>query len=212
MHDRHRPRLCESCQAPIAREDDACWRCATPSADDGPRSTPSTTRPPHSARQHQSTVDAGIVGRRAHATAARRRPVAATTSEPDLSRTAPAAASVPRRPAPGLVREGSSEPTPLFTRHTRGTIEAERDRRRQRGARGTIEAERDRRRQRGAIVHRGTVRERAASPPHDRIAAAVATNARSVTEAHLDMERWIDEGGLVPFEAAAPLRATTSRR
>jgi hypothetical protein len=199
MRDRHRPRLCESCQAPIAREDDACWRCATPWADDGPRSTPSTTRPRHSARQHQSTVDAGIVGRRAHATAARRRPVAATTAEPDLSRTAPAAASVPRRPAPGLVREGSSEPTPLFTRHTRGTIEAERDRRRQRGARG-------------AIVHRGTVRGLAASPPHDRIAAAVASNARSVTEAHLDMERWIDEGGLVPFEAAALLRATTSRR
>jgi hypothetical protein len=144
MRDRHRPRLCESCQAPIARKDDARWRCATPSADDGPRSTPSTTRPRHSARQHQSTVDAGIVGRRAHATAARRRPVAATTAEPDLSRTAPAAASVPRRPAPDLVREGLSEPTPLRTRHTRDTIEAERDRRRQRGARG-------------AIVHRGTV-------------------------------------------------------
>jgi hypothetical protein len=26
------------------------------------------------------------------------------------------------------------------------------------------------------------------------------------------MERWIDEGGLVPFEAAAVLRATTRRR
>jgi predicted amidophosphoribosyltransferase len=30
MRDRHRPRLCGSCQAPIAREDDACWRCVTP--------------------------------------------------------------------------------------------------------------------------------------------------------------------------------------
>ena len=100
---------------------------------------------------------------------------------------------------PPRLRGSRHAPTPLFTRHTRGTIEAERDRRRQRGARG-------------AIVHRGTVRERAASPPHDKIAAPVASNARSVTEAHLDMERWIDEGGLVPFEAAALLRATTSRR
>jgi hypothetical protein len=91
------------------------------------------------------------------------------------------------------VREGSSQPTPLFSRHTRGVIEAERDRRRQRRARG-------------AIAPPGMTRERDAS------AAAAANNSRAATQAHLDMERWINEGGLVPFEAATVLRATTSRR
>jgi len=27
MRDRHIPRLCRSCSAPIARQQDACWRC-----------------------------------------------------------------------------------------------------------------------------------------------------------------------------------------
>jgi predicted amidophosphoribosyltransferase len=27
MRDRHHPRLCRSCQAPMARQEDACWRC-----------------------------------------------------------------------------------------------------------------------------------------------------------------------------------------
>jgi hypothetical protein len=86
---------------------------------------------------------------------------------------------------PPRLRGSHHAPTPLFTRHTRGAIEAERDGRRQRRAHG-------------ANAHPETSRERTAS------AAA--------TQAHLDMERWIDEGGLVPFEAAALLRATTSRR
>jgi hypothetical protein len=100
-------------------------------------------------------------------------------------------------PAPGLVRERSSEPSPLFTRHTRGTIEAERDRRRES-------------RRAGSATYRGTGRGRAVS--HVGIAAAVAGNARAVAQARLDLDRWVDEGGLVPFEAAAVLRATTSRR
>lgn len=29
MRDRHFPRLCRSCQAPMARQEDACWRCGT---------------------------------------------------------------------------------------------------------------------------------------------------------------------------------------
>jgi hypothetical protein len=29
MRHRHVPRLCRSCQAPMARQDDACWRCDT---------------------------------------------------------------------------------------------------------------------------------------------------------------------------------------
>ncbi len=98
-------------------------------------------------------------------------------------------------PAPGMVREGSSEPSPLFTRHTRGTIEAERDRRRQS-------------RSHGGAAYRGTGRGRSASDV--RIAAAVVGNASAVAQARLDLDRWVDEGGLVPFEAAALLRATTS--
>jgi hypothetical protein len=27
MRDRHIPRLCGSCQAPMARQEDRCWRC-----------------------------------------------------------------------------------------------------------------------------------------------------------------------------------------
>jgi hypothetical protein len=98
-----------------------------------------------------------------------------------------------RRPAPGLVGKASADQTPLFSRHTVGVIEAERDRRRQRGARGTT-------------AHSGTTRKRASSARHGRIAVAVASNARAASEAHLEMERWINEGGLVPFEAAAVLR------
>lgn len=27
MLDRHKPRLCRGCQAPMARQSDRCWRC-----------------------------------------------------------------------------------------------------------------------------------------------------------------------------------------
>ena len=27
MRDRHIPRLCRSCRAPMARQEDSCWRC-----------------------------------------------------------------------------------------------------------------------------------------------------------------------------------------
>jgi len=27
MRDRHHPRLCRSCGGPMARQEDACWRC-----------------------------------------------------------------------------------------------------------------------------------------------------------------------------------------
>jgi hypothetical protein len=104
-----------------------------------------------------------------------------------------------RRPASGLVREGSSGPTPLFTRHTPGVIEAERDRRRQRRAHG-------------AMAHPGTTRERAASASLGRVATPVAGNARAVGQARLDLDRWVDEGGLVPFEGAALLRTSTRRK
>lgn len=29
MRDRHVPRLCHSCHAPMSRQEDSCWHCAT---------------------------------------------------------------------------------------------------------------------------------------------------------------------------------------
>ena len=29
MRDRHVPRLCSHCRAPMARQEDSCWRCGT---------------------------------------------------------------------------------------------------------------------------------------------------------------------------------------
>jgi hypothetical protein len=29
MRDRHLPRLCHVCRAPMARQEDRCWRCGT---------------------------------------------------------------------------------------------------------------------------------------------------------------------------------------
>jgi hypothetical protein len=29
MRNRHFPRLCRSCRAPMARQEDACWQCGT---------------------------------------------------------------------------------------------------------------------------------------------------------------------------------------
>jgi predicted amidophosphoribosyltransferase len=40
MRDRHLPRLCHSCQAPMARQEDACWQCGVPwLTADGSRTT-----------------------------------------------------------------------------------------------------------------------------------------------------------------------------
>jgi hypothetical protein len=40
MRDRHFPRLCHFCQAPMARQEDTCWRCGTPWAtEDDPPTT-----------------------------------------------------------------------------------------------------------------------------------------------------------------------------
>jgi hypothetical protein len=185
VRDRHHPRVCGSCSAPMARTEDACWRCASPWVENHSRAATSATRthprPDHGGRQHHANADAGIAARLAHAAAVRRRAVPATRVERDLSRAARATTSVLHRPEPDLVSEGSSESTPLFTRHMRGAIEAERDRRHQRRAGG-------------AVAYRGAALARAASA-HRRITAAVAGNARAVAQARFDMERWIDEGG-----------------
>jgi hypothetical protein len=34
MRDRHIPRLCDSCRAPMARQEAACWSCGTQWADE----------------------------------------------------------------------------------------------------------------------------------------------------------------------------------
>ena len=40
MRERHFPRVCRFCRAPMARQEDACWRCGTQWAfEDGPRTT-----------------------------------------------------------------------------------------------------------------------------------------------------------------------------
>jgi hypothetical protein len=40
MRDRHIPRLCHSCGAPMARQEDSCWRCGTRwASEDEPRTT-----------------------------------------------------------------------------------------------------------------------------------------------------------------------------
>jgi hypothetical protein len=40
MRERHFPRLCRSCRAPMARQEDTCWRCGTEWA---PEAEPRTT-------------------------------------------------------------------------------------------------------------------------------------------------------------------------
>lgn len=38
MRDRHLPRVCHHCHAPMARQEDACWRCGTRwASEDEPR-------------------------------------------------------------------------------------------------------------------------------------------------------------------------------
>jgi hypothetical protein len=81
-------------------------------------------------------------------------------------------------------------PTPLFTRHMLGAIEAERDQRHQRHA-GNPHP-----RQRG---------ERDARARHPKITAALFAEARDATQASGDDDRWFNEGG--SFNPAAIGRA-----
>lgn len=84
----------------------------------------------------------------------------------------PASPPAPLAPPPDAVA-----PTPLFTRHMLGAIEAERDRRQ------VFRATHPRPRRRAAVM------------PHPRIAAALAARTRLVGEARVDESRWADEGG-----------------
>jgi hypothetical protein len=78
--------------------------------------------------------------------------------------------------------------TPLFTRHTLGAIEGERDRR------GVLRAMRPRRRPGRTALAR------------PRLDAARAARSRRMTQARVDLSRWVDEGGRFDPEAAAGLR------
>jgi hypothetical protein len=46
MNNRHRPRLCRSCQAPMARQEDACWKCGASAGPDEIVRTPERARTP----------------------------------------------------------------------------------------------------------------------------------------------------------------------
>ena len=47
--------------------------------------------------------------------------------------------------------------------------------------------------------------------PARHASATVGDNARAVTRARSDIDQWVNEGGSVPFEAAALIRATARR-
>jgi hypothetical protein len=77
---------------------------------------------------------------------------------------------------------------PLYTRHTQGTIAAERERRRS--------------------THTGALLRFAGPPakPHPRLATAIAAQRRRGTQTLADENRWIDEGGRFDPEAVGLLR------
>ena len=112
-----------------------------------------------------------------------------TVSPPESRLAALPDPPVVARPGPApAVETHAALPTPFFTRHLLGAIEAERDRRH---------------------ALRATRRRRApgrAAMAHPRLAAARADEARRLTQARLAYSRWADEGGRFDPEAAARLR------
>jgi hypothetical protein len=142
------------------------------------RCSPSASRP---RQQATPAVSAGrYLGRLPEGFEASMSTVSAPESR---SATLPA----PRDP-PVVVAPDRELPTPWFTRHMLGAIEAERDRRHT--LRGT---------------HRWRATGRTAMP-HPRLAAALAAQARRTAQARVDLSRWADEGGRFDPEAAALLR------
>ena len=94
--------------------------------------------------------------------------------------------TAPTIPAPGGGR--ASPPSPWFTRHTRGTIEAERDHRR-----GTHARSAGRQARRPGIAH-------------PKLAAALAAQRSGVAPAPMRPSAWVDRGGRFDPEGAARLR------
>jgi hypothetical protein len=76
----------------------------------------------------------------------------------------------------------------MYTRHTHGTIEVERERRLKSRAGHAVR-----------YVRRPGM-------THPRIAAAIAARARIATQARADENRWIDEGGWFDPEAVGQIR------
>ena len=90
--NRHEPRLCATCEAPLAGQSADCWRCGAVAVE----------------------------------------PVRRTVTQYVAAVPAP---HVPDAPAPSAADD---VPTPLWTRHTLGAIEADRDRRHARSAQTTV--------------------------------------------------------------------------
>ena len=108
---------------------------------------------------------------------------------PSATLLAPHDPPVVARPGTTPSREThAAVPTPLFTRHMLGATEAERDRR------GVVRS-----------THPRRVPGRMAMA-HPRLDAALAAQARRMTQARVDLSRWADEGGRFDPEAAAQLR------
>jgi hypothetical protein len=102
---------------------------------------------------------------------------------------APRDPPVVARPGPQpAVKTRARLPTPLFTRHMLGAIEADRDRRRAVG-----------------VTHPRLFPGRTAIA-HPRIATALAAEVRRMSAARVAYSRWADEGGRFDPEAAARLR------
>jgi predicted amidophosphoribosyltransferase len=61
MRDRHFPRLCGRCHAPMARQEDACWRCGTRwASEDRPRTLQAVSGAAPDARlQTERWIDEG---------------------------------------------------------------------------------------------------------------------------------------------------------
>jgi len=115
-----------------------------------------------------------------------------TVSAPE----SPVAALLAAHDPPVIARPGTTSSrathaavlTPWFTRHMLGATEAERDRR------GVVRSTHPRR-----LPGRTAM-------AHPRLDAALAAQARRMTQARVDLSRWADEGGRFDPEAAARLR------
>jgi predicted amidophosphoribosyltransferase len=56
MRNRHFPRLCRSCQAPMGRQEDTCWRCGTQWAAEDETRTALRVIPGGASTDHASAV------------------------------------------------------------------------------------------------------------------------------------------------------------